>query len=380
MGLDATDHTTRRDLVCNEEYVNNKNIDLEDNTGTLYDTINNKNYLSKQRSSIVQSANQMSPNYIDNVHIRQKFMPRSPSLGIKESVKTAKGDLSTYDIDLSKYPKSEKVKQQQLRKMKGAFIANCSSPKHQKNKYSSPVFDSIKKKETPESTYDISKFNNESTPTKRRRNNIICIPQYVIDSLVDTNSNLDTHSNGVMFRFLDYFKQEIYIDPVRMSNGSTYERNEILNWVKEFGLIDPITKDKVGTSMVSNKELKREIKNWMNHITTRSFKMNEKLQESAGKWIEAKGRDKLNTKIHMRNFLKAYDQSISLFKDKPRASVKRKKTDDGNTGIKVHGNGTTHEEQSNVHQSFEKVFFFVIKMISQVLFIEVIKIISQILF
>lgn len=101
-------------------------------------------------------------------------------------------------------------------------------------------------------------------------------------------------------------------DPVTVSSGQTYEKTQIIDWLKKKPGVDPVTgenlvigKDGIKTNIV----LKKLIENYILDFEPEQLNDNEDLKMLIYDWICKRGRVNLLKDPKLRSIISVYDKS-----------------------------------------------------------------------
>ena len=68
-------------------------------------------------------------------------------------------------------------------------------------------------------------------------------------------------------KFFCPITHSIYIDPVVLSSGNSYERQTIVRWL-ETSCTDPLTREQVESQVYSNRHLQSDIKDYIESVSS----------------------------------------------------------------------------------------------------------------
>ena len=105
---------------------------------------------------------------------------------------------------------------------------------------------------------------------------------------------LEIVSKSCPENFIDHFTGEILRNPVTLSNGKTYEQEELQKFIDTNGYIDPMSNEPISNDYLSiNYMAKDTIESWLMGIKLKTFVENPDLAVLVKTWIEGSGREKL---------------------------------------------------------------------------------------
>lgn len=134
------------------------------------------------------------------------------------------------------------------------------------------------------------------------------------------SDTINIHYNGIRKlqieipdEYVDYLTNDLISDAVDVSSGFSYERASVLGWIRENGLIDPKTGERLkAVKVFDNKLLNCKIEEWVYELHGNRYFDNASFMRKIGKWIDARGRDYLSKDERLSNILKEYDEAVLL--------------------------------------------------------------------